>query len=89
LVQAAGLNTKLLVYPNPAKGVLFVETENRLAQILKVEMYSLSGVLVGSKESNSANKITLEISDLAKGMYLLKVKLENGTTETMSVLVEN
>jgi hypothetical protein len=52
-------------------------------------MYSLSGVLVGSKESNSANKITLEISDLAKGMYLLKVKLENGTTETMSVLVEN
>jgi hypothetical protein len=89
LAHAAGLNTKLLVYPNPAKGVLFVETENRLAQILKVEMYSLSGLLVGSKESNGANKITLEINDLAKGMYLLKVKLENGTTETMSVLVEN
>ncbi|MBU3664213.1 MAG: T9SS type A sorting domain-containing protein, partial [Bacteroidetes bacterium] len=69
LVQAAGLNTKLLVYPNPAKGELFVETENRLAQILKVEMYSLSGVLIGSKDSYGVNKITLEINALAKGMY--------------------
>lgn len=89
LVQAAGLNSKLLVYPNPAKGVLFVETETHLAQILKVELYSLSGVLVGSKDSNGTNKISLEINDLAKGMYLLKVKLENETTETLSVLVED
>jgi hypothetical protein len=58
---------QLSVYPNPVREELFIKSE---MPIKKVEIYTLAGVLLLS-ENNFNEKIF--VSDLPKGVYLLKV----------------
>jgi hypothetical protein len=58
---------KLMVYPNPAKGVITVEMNE--PGILNI--YSITGAKVFSKEINSTIS-KLDVSELKPGMYFLK-----------------
>jgi len=64
--------TELKIYPNPAKNEIFIKSE---LQIKKIEIYSLTGVLLLS-ESNFNEKISL--STLPKGVYIVKIYTDNG-----------
>jgi hypothetical protein len=62
----------LKVYPNPTTGHIKLENvENSTIQV-----YSLSGTLVKTKKSNNKNT-TINISEFAKGTYLIRVVKEN------------
>lgn len=54
------------VYPNPVANVLHIQTSKVVSS---VELYTISGRLL--TKQNNANSI--DVSDLASGMYLLKV----------------
>ncbi|MBL1280677.1 MAG: T9SS type A sorting domain-containing protein [Fluviicola sp.] len=58
------------VYPNPTDGDLTIELNNNA--ITKVELYSISGVLVQS-EQLTATKTTIDVSKLEKGVYFYKL----------------
>lgn len=60
------------LYPNPTSDVLNIETKQTIS---KIEIFDLSGKLLKS-ESGKDKKIT--VSQLAKGMYLIKLYTENG-----------
>ena len=62
------------IYPNPAKEFVNISSS---VEINKIEVYNL----LGKKVSSSSNLInnTLDISNLSKGMYLLKLTSEKGT----------
>ena len=60
----------LKIFPNPVKNILYIESEGNK---INGEIYSTNGQflkLVSSKEIN--------ISDLKKGVYILKLNTENG-----------
>jgi len=61
------LANQLKIFPNPAQNEIFIESDS---QIEKVEIYSLTGVLI-KLENNFTGKIS--ISALPRGVYLLKV----------------
>jgi hypothetical protein len=62
----------LKVYPNPTTGLIKLENvENSTIQV-----YNLSGTLVKTKKSNNINT-TINISEFAKGTYLIRVVKEN------------
>lgn len=77
------LSSKLKIYPNPAKDVISIETDN--VKISSVELFTLLGQKVKSQSSLTDNK--LSVSDLSKGIYLLKVSAE-GSSTTKKIIIE-
>ena len=62
------------VYPNPTNGVLTVEAEG----MTQVSVYNALGQCVLIKEV-AENQMDLNLQGLVPGLYLLRVKTENGT----------
>ncbi|MNU54503.1 Fungalysin metallopeptidase (M36) [compost metagenome] len=66
---------QIQVYPNPSNGELTVKHSDSMIQ--GIELVDLSGKVVYEK-AVSGYDITIEISSLKKGLYLMKVLSENG-----------
>ena len=66
---------ELKVYPNPTKGKLSVDITNN-AEVLVIEIYNAVGTKVGTVNTNSAlnGTFTADLSNLAAGLYLVRVK---------------
>jgi len=66
--------TELSIYPNPVKDVLNIQSKN---QIVKAEIYDVNGrILVStSLKGNSIN-----VSELSKGNYIIKLFSKDKTT---------
>ena len=67
--NAAALN----IYPNPAVDRVVIETE---ATIEAVSIYTLTGVMIYSEVDFNNN--TIDVTDFASGVYVMKVRTENG-----------
>jgi len=77
---------KLSVYPNPAKDILNISWDKKEKATIKV--YSLTGKLVYySKEIDLFNTYTINTSDFASGVYLIKVNTVNANI-TKKIIVE-
>lgn len=61
--------------PNPASGFIQLSADKPIEQ---VEFYSMSGSLIQRRWLKSEN-ISLNISDLPRGMYIVKVRIEDHT----------
>ena len=59
------------LYPNPS--INSVELNSTNTPISEISIYDLSGKLLLSKKYNSEININLNISNLASGIYLLKI----------------
>lgn len=64
------------LYPNPTSDVLNIETKQTIS---KIEIFDLSGKLV--KSENGKDK-KFSVSNLTKGMYLIKLYTENGVVNS-------
>jgi photosystem II stability/assembly factor-like uncharacterized protein len=73
------LEKKIVVYPNPAKENLTISFPKELNQNLKIEIIDLLGRISFSEEYDNQlnNEIKINISNLAKGNYLLKIFSDN------------
>ena len=67
------MNASFNVYPNPVNDKLVIETE---ATIENVTIYTVTGVVVYSEVDYNNN--TIDVSDFANGVYIMKVRTENG-----------
>jgi hypothetical protein len=77
--QNESANTEIAVYPNPANGFVSIKTG---ADKSEVTLVNMTGQTVLHRVIN-ANEANIEISDLAKGNYIVSVKTENGTSSQM------
>lgn len=64
------------LYPNPTSNILNIETKQIIS---KIEIFDLSGKLV--KSENGKDK-KVSVSNLTKGMYLIKLYTENGVVNS-------
>jgi hypothetical protein len=76
--------TQAKVYPNPANGLLFVDLPQD-ANMAQAVLYDLHGRQVQQQTGNTPS-LTLDLSALPSGMYLLKVQGE-GWLQTARVMV--
>lgn len=65
-------DAKTAIYPNPVKDVMNIGTADK---VLGVSIYSAEGKLVKTTDAKSVN-----VADLAKGVYIVKVKTDKGET---------
>ena len=76
-----------LIYPNPFVENLNINLPNSTSNRIEASLYSVSGVLISSKEYLLENGIlTLNISILSSGLYYLK--LENEDTDTAFKIIK-
>lgn len=64
----------ITIYPNPAKTDLFIKSESK---VVATEIYNVTGQLIKSMKPEE-NKI--QVNDLASGVYIVKLNLEDGAT---------
>ncbi|MCK4662154.1 MAG: T9SS type A sorting domain-containing protein [Bacteroidales bacterium] len=70
-------NQFISIFPNPANEIINIEIKSQKIKSFDAEMYDIQGKLVFMKQYKS-NLINIDISDLSKGIYLLKLKDETG-----------
>ncbi len=74
----------LSIYPNPAKDVVRLSTDN--GQQTTVRIYNILGMLVEEIEINS-NETEINVSDYNPGIYFFNIQTENGNV-TRKIVVE-
>lgn len=74
-----------LIYPNPANDKITINTKEKLRSIT---VYNLYGTTVIKKEilKVNADKTILNIEELKKGFYIVKVLFVNGITKTETLI---
>ncbi|MCB9234319.1 MAG: T9SS type A sorting domain-containing protein [Bacteroidia bacterium] len=93
-VMVDPLQLSASLYPNPVSGVSKVEIQLPEASQVKVEVYSLTGVLVGVLANGAygvgTHDIAFDSANLRAGIYLVKASVKNSEgefTKTMKSIV--
>lgn len=84
-VNEVHANSSLHIYPNPFKsGNLNIKAAEK---INKVEFYTLSGAKISEKET-TGTEVSFTMQQLNAGIYIVKVKMENGIILPTLLIVE-
>ena len=75
--------TSIKMYPNPANNQVFFESDLALEQ---VKVFNITGKQV--LQANLSQNNNIQVSDLAKGIYLVQIQTQNGQVETRKLVVE-
>jgi PKD repeat protein len=73
LIEAMDMKYNIKIYPNPATDDLTIETPERAT----IEIYNIEGQIIKSFSAGD-NTTTIDVSTLARGMYFVKMKSDNG-----------
>jgi len=79
----------LSVYPNPTNGLLNINFDIEKANDIKVIVSNINGQVVYQKNINSLNGVynnSIDLSDQAKGVYMLSIVSSKGKTDKKIVL---
>jgi hypothetical protein len=77
-VPDEGLNSKVLINPNPSSELVSVEAEGEI--INAVSLASELGVELWSEEKVGASRMSIPVSTLPNGQYFVKVTTDRGVT---------
>ena len=70
------ITQKLNIFPNPASNIVTIKMDDEI-EIENVEIYNLIGKKVISENVNNQKNIELNVSNLSKGIYVVKAKVNN------------
>ena len=86
-VTDVAVSSDLKIYPNPVNyGMVSVETPNG-ELINNVRIYSMTGAEVSNQNSASKAKVTMDVTDIATGLYIVKVSTSGGEyTKRVSII---
>lgn len=83
--------TDLAMFPNPAKDMVQVQYHSAIAADAHILLADITGQVIRSLALPSAvpgnNSIAIPVQDLRSGMYLLTLRLQDGSSMTQKLLV--
>jgi len=71
-------NLEVLIYPNPANNIVSIKTQDIIVNA-KIEVFSISGQLQLCDENKTGQLIEMNISNLSKGIYFIRMTDKNKT----------
>lgn len=83
--DAATLRTNIAVYPNPANNRLFIQLSDNYRDA-KVSLFTLLGNQIAESEP-MADGISIDVSMLADGVYVVRAELKSGIITSIPVVV--
>ena len=88
-LSIAGFDANSLVlYPNPATNTVQIGLVNTNEQISKVVFYDILGKTIKTVSTIAAESLTVDVSDLSKGVYLVEIALENNLKLTKKLIIQ-
>ena len=73
------------ISPNPNHGTFSINSNNK--KVTQVHLFSAEGKLIYSQKPNKFNP-EINISKIVKGIYFLKITLENGETASNKIMIK-
>ncbi|MFC2086116.1 M43 family zinc metalloprotease [Bacteroidota bacterium] len=67
-------SAEILIYPNPAKEYINIVPDHNFEGEIIVELYDLSGKCAFRNVFTNTTKLTINVSDMASGMYTLVIR---------------
>lgn len=81
------IESTFTIYPNPATNKISIETNSNLQGETTICIYNMNGALLQQKKFQGQHLIELDVSTLAKGIYLVKIQTNKGI-ETKKLVVQ-
>jgi len=80
--STAGINdltkTNISIYPNPTNNIINVNLVE-VNSPTNYSLYSIDGKMIGDNNMVNNNSFSIDLTDMAIGIYILKIKSENST----------
>jgi glucose/arabinose dehydrogenase len=80
-------NAGFELYPNPAKDNFTIISKNGIT-ISKLEFYDVSGKLIATKDEYFSETISVDISNLSSGIYIVNLIATNGINYNSRLVVD-
>lgn len=72
-------SSNILIYPNPATNTIKIKDISNSSNA-KIEVIDISGRIIKTLNSTLDSELSIDISELTSGNYMLRLQSENGTT---------
>lgn len=69
---------KIAAYPNPSENTYTIESS--IKTINNIHVYGINGVVIQELNTISNNVLTLDVQGYSKGMYLVNIEFEDGSS---------
>lgn len=69
-----GLTAEIFIYPNPAKGEIFIANNCKMPGETTITIVNMNGEPVMQSQFKHQTPVELDVSTLAKGIYLMKIE---------------
>lgn len=78
------------IYPNPSFGKISIEWKNDFSEgSLKIQLVEMSGKLIDERSvKKSSNKVTVDFSEAACGIYILRIKDQKSETTNTKLFIQ-
>ena len=77
--------SEVTIFPNPATNELYIKNNNNLA-LQNISIADLTGKVVFNQDIQNIDSNAVNITSLAKGMYLVTVETQSGLTATSKII---
>ena len=77
-ISEAGIDKLVSLYPNPTEHLLIGESALFLSENPVVLLYDITGRLLGIKVEYEADRVLMNVSDLAEGSYYIRLNFVGG-----------
>lgn len=67
----------LIIYPNPTSDILYIEVIARYFRPYSMQIYDMSGVIVGSQDYVNVSKFQYDVDNLPQGKYIIIITMGN------------
>jgi len=88
-LNAHEISNNLTVFPNPANGVINISCDNNSNEAININLTNILGSVVKKESFGAENKIrvTMNVSDLPKGIYFINVNIGN-TSSVKKIVID-
>ncbi len=91
-VQALGTTSfasnNVLLFPNPANNSIQISLQNTAETMDSISITDISGKNIRNLKSIQSNQLTIDVSELAKGIYFVEIITQNGLKQTKKIIKE-
>ncbi len=81
-------SSNFLIYPNPASSYFQIELNNSNAKLKAIAIMDVVGKIIKKVDQPTSNQQTINVSELSKGIYFVKITLENNLIQTKKLVIE-
>lgn len=81
------LSGKIFIYPNPTRGLFYIEWENEITQqVIMVEVLSTNAVVQTHRINSSVNQLQVDITSGRSGIYFVQFTFIDGSMLSQKII---